>query len=334
MIGYKLMKTNTLWPLISIIIPIYKVEPYLCCCVDSVLSQTFRNLEIILVDDGSPDHCPILCDEYAAKDPRIKVIHKQNGGLSDARNAGMAVATGHYLMFVDSDDWLEQDAVETLFQLLRENKAQLAIGGMQRAAEDDANIILQSDRNGSSQETSMTSLQAMQDFFRKGCAAWGRLFCREIHNGIEFPVGEINEDEAIVLRLLDRCHTVAQTNKVIYHYRLRSESITTACFSEKKLAWYRHCEQNLNWVRQFHPELEIYAADRLCSSILWSLTEIALSDKAEPMWINELKVCLRKNYSICRKAYRHGIKQTIRLLTLRYLPFSMYRTAIRKKRKA
>ena len=104
-------------PMISVIVPIYNVEKYLARCVDSIVNQTYKNLEIILVDDGSPDRCPQMCDDYAEKDSRIKVIHKKNGGLSDARNAGMAVATGEYISFIDSDDWIET----SMFELLLNN---------------------------------------------------------------------------------------------------------------------------------------------------------------------------------------------------------------------
>lgn len=108
-------------PMVSVVIPVYNVEPYICRCVDSVLSQTFQDLQIILVDDGSPDNCPAICDDYAARDPRIQVIHKQNGGLASARNAGMRAATGKYLFFLDSDDWLEPDGLENLYRCAEEH---------------------------------------------------------------------------------------------------------------------------------------------------------------------------------------------------------------------
>ena len=120
---------------ISVIVPVYKVEPYLRKCVDSILNQTYANLEIILVDDGSPDNCGAICDEYARIDFRVNVIHKENGGQSDARNVGMRAMTGEYLMFVDSDDWLEPDTIQRLSSLLHGNNADLAIGGFQ--TEDD-----------------------------------------------------------------------------------------------------------------------------------------------------------------------------------------------------
>ncbi|MBO4828511.1 MAG: glycosyltransferase family 2 protein [Fibrobacter sp.] len=120
-----------LTPLISIIIPIYKVEQYLRRCLDSIISQTYLNLEIILVDDGSPDYCPQICDEYAAKDKRIKVIHKKNGGLSDARNAGIGLATGEYLFFLDSDDELPLDAIKKMVnQVQQHTKAEVIVGKM------------------------------------------------------------------------------------------------------------------------------------------------------------------------------------------------------------
>lgn len=103
-------------PAISVVVPVYRVEPYLNRCIESILAQTFRDFELILVDDGSPDRCPQMCDEWAQRDNRIQVIHKKNGGLPDARNAGIAAATGAYLAFVDSDDWVEPDFLETLYQ--------------------------------------------------------------------------------------------------------------------------------------------------------------------------------------------------------------------------
>lgn len=317
--------------LVSVIVPIYNVERYLRRCVNSILIQTYQNLEVILVDDGSPDNCPAICDEYAKEDARVKVIHKMNGGLSDARNVGMTAANGAYLMFVDSDDWLEKNAVECLYQLLISSDAQIAIGGMQRV-EDQTNRILQTDFNGTKNVVSMTKNQAMKVFFQNGCAAWGRLYRRNVHSGIEFPVGEINEDEAIVLSLLDRCNIVAQTNEIVYNYRCRAESITTASFSGAKLAWYRHCEQNLDWMKMHYPELEYYAADRLCNSIMWSLTEIALVGAYDPAWVSELKECLAAHYQLFKKCYNHGLKQTVRLYVLHHFPFTVYRRAIRKKR--
>lgn len=124
-------------PLISVIVPVYKVEKYLQKCIDSILNQTYENLEIILVDDGSPDNCPRICDEYARRDGRVRVIHKQNGGLSDARNAGLKVFCGEYLMFVDSDDWIEPNYVEAMFAVATRHDLDLVISGVTYTYENE-----------------------------------------------------------------------------------------------------------------------------------------------------------------------------------------------------
>ena len=121
---------------VSVIIPIYKAEPYLKKCLDSIAAQTYKNLEIILIDDGSPDNCGRICDEYAANDPRVKVIHKQNGGMSDARNTGLDNATGEYLTFIDSDDYVSENFVDTLLNALRDNDADMSVCSFVYAAED------------------------------------------------------------------------------------------------------------------------------------------------------------------------------------------------------
>ena len=260
-------------PLISVIVPVYKVPKYLHQCVDSILNQTYKNLEIILVDDGSPDNCGVICDEYAEKDHRIKVIHKENGGLSDARNAGMAICRGAYLNFVDSDDVLPADALEHMLNLAVKERADLVIGNNIRFEEALPNLPEEAPT-----VSVMSKTEAMEDFFQNGCAAWARLFCREIHEGIRFPVREINEDEAIVLQLLERCRVIVKTDEVVYFYRCRTESITTASFSAKKLIWVKHCRDNLTFIREKYPQLEVCALQRYRDSLLWSLSEICLQD--------------------------------------------------------
>ena len=123
--------------LISIIIPVYKVEKYIYKCIDSVLNQTYKNLEIILVDDGSPDKCPEICEEYAKKDNRIKIIHKKNGGLSDARNAGLKVATGKYIGFVDSDDYIEKDMYQVLYNNIIKTNSDISIVNLKEVKENE-----------------------------------------------------------------------------------------------------------------------------------------------------------------------------------------------------
>lgn len=310
--------------LISVIVPIYKVESYLCRCVDSILAQKHRNLEIILVDDGSPDNCPQICDEYAARDERIKVIHKANGGLSSARNAGLDIASGDWVSFIDSDDWIEPDMYEILLQNAVNTNAEISVGGVNdEVVDNDCVTVIKTTYNGVLKIETLSPTEAMTRYFTTSWAAWDKIYRKELFQTIRFPVGEINEDEAIVLKLLDSCTAIVYTNQAFYHYIHRAQSITASAFSEKKLAWYRHCQDNLHWIQQYHPELAILAEKRLCSSILWTLREIALSPQNFDEIADSLQRDIRLNFhTFCKCALSRSERG--RLLILRILPFRIY----------
>ena len=183
---------NTSSPLVSVIVPIYMVEKYICECVNSIILQSYKNLEIILVDDGSPDRCPEICDEYAKQDSRIKVIHKPNGGLSDARNAGIEIAEGEYLSFVDSDDVIHHEMIEVLMQPLIENK-ELKMSACQCLYFNDGDIF------DTTQEIKPMVIIDYNVFFTKKLwvTAWGKIYKKELFREIKYPVGRIHEDEFI-----------------------------------------------------------------------------------------------------------------------------------------
>ncbi|MBR4960856.1 MAG: glycosyltransferase [Clostridia bacterium] len=318
--------------LISVVIPVYKVEEYLEQCLDSVIHQTYTNLEIILVDDGSPDNCPEICNRYAEKDSRIIVIHKENGGLSDARNAGLKAASGEYFYFVDGDDTLPPDSIAWMMNCLAQHHADMVIAGFERFRENSGDVFFSTCPSGEETITVMNREEALRDFYRDGCQAWAVLYARHIHEGIFFPYGEINEDEAIVFHILERCKTVVVTDKVVYSYRNRDESITTSSFSPKKFAWYRHCRDNLAWIREHHPELTELAAARYRGAILWTLTEIALSDTSYPEEQQDLLKELQKEKKLFSAIPFGAVTEKIRYTMLAYLPFAVYRICIRRKR--
>jgi len=320
--------------LISIIVPIYKVEPYLSKCIDSILAQTYTNLEIILVDDGSPDSCPAICDEYAAKDNRIIVIHKENGGLSSARNAGLDIAKGEYIGFVDSDDWIEPDMYEKLLQNAEMYQAEISVGGVNdELLTNEGTTILKTTKTDSVNHRCCTCTEAMQNYFKGSWSAWDKIYQKKVFENVRFPVGEINEDEAIVLHLLEKCSKVVYTNEVFYHYIHRPSSITTSSFSPKKLAWYRHCRDNLDWIRAHHPELTEAAAARYRSAILWTLTEIALSQSEFRDEVSILLSELKKHRSLFRKIPFIYATDRIRMFLLVRFPFGQYKALIRLKRR-
>lgn len=322
-------------PLISVIVPIYKVEPYLKKCVDSILTQTHKNLEIILVDDGSPDNCGAICDEYAAKDSRIRVIHKPNGGLSDARNAGMKIMTGQYVAFVDSDDWIEPNMYSSLLGLITRFEADMAFGGVADDLETDGNVTTVRTSDYSATPFAEDKISAMRRYFHGSWAAWDKLYKAELFEGIVYPVGEINEDEAIVLHLLNRCERVCYTNEIFYHYmrRIGSNSITSTSFSPKKLAWVKHCRDNLAFIRSHHPLLELDAAKRYRGSILWALREIALSPEDFTEVRKQLVKELRCNAAIFKHAPFPHRTDRLRYSLVRHFPFFVFKAMLHIRHK-
>lgn len=264
--------------MISIIVPIYNVEKYLRRCIDSILNQTYNDLEIILVNDGSTDLCASICDEYSVLDNRIKVIHKKNGGLSSARNAGLRIASGDYISFVDSDDWIEPHMYETLLKNVINYKAQISSGGVTDLFEkDDAYIPIKSTFNGNIEIVYDNKEESIKRFLSSPWAAWGKIYHKSIHEDIFFPEGEINEDEAIALKLLNRCERVVYTNESMYNYIKRPNSITTTSFNRSKLDWYKHCKQDLESIEKEYIDLIEYAHERYIRSIMWSIRSMFVS---------------------------------------------------------
>ena len=219
--------------LISVIVPVYKIEEYLSRCVDSIIGQTYKNLEIILVDDGSPDTCPQLCEEYARKDHRVKVVHKENGGLGPARNSGLDIATGEYIIFIDSDDWIESNMFEVLAKRLNETDADIVFSGytvVVSTEKEFENIYVKEPNEFGLVETSKAAALMLhpEGYFT---AVWNKMFRREAifdSNGQYVPFHHIfGEDEDWFLRLLPHIHKVYLENKSFYMWWRRKNSIST-----------------------------------------------------------------------------------------------------------
>lgn len=212
-------------PLVSIIVPIYKVEPYLRRCLDSIVNQTYTNLEIILVDDGSPDGCPQICDEYAAKDKRIVVIHKENGGLSDARNAGLDICKGEYVSFVDSDDWVDKNYIKQMFNVAINNHANIVISDFIKTK---SHLIPSYTKQDCLIEI-LDSAAALRRIWSKDAiafvTAWGKLIEKRLFEKIRFPVGKVNEDEYTSYKLYFYASKVARISSHLYYYYQRTDSI-------------------------------------------------------------------------------------------------------------
>ena len=221
-------------PLVSIIVPIYMIDRYLGICVESLLNQTYQNLEIILVDDGSKDRCPEICDLYASKDSRLKVVHKENGGLVSARKAGLEVSTGGLITYVDGDDWVGPDYIEKQVAAYLETGADMVCAAQTRVIFDRAVELCNSIPTGVYEGDALFELQkemlSRGTFYRPGITTyvWNKLFRRERPHGAAMQVDEaisIGEDAAVTYPALLRCRCVAVTDNTEYHYRQREDSM-------------------------------------------------------------------------------------------------------------
>ena len=262
---------------ISVIVPIYKVEKYIRRCIDSIINQTYKDLEIILVDDGSPDNCPKIIEEYAKLDSRIKVIHKENGGLSSARNAGMKIATGDYLAFVDSDDTIDIKMYEVLYDVLKRNNADISVCDILRIHENDkGEVIYPEVQQNPVRETEFERAEMIKQMLVNGNIgnfACTKLFKKELFGGITFPDGKVYEDVATIYKVVHKANKIVYVNKVLYYYLFGRVGAITSSFSEKKIldsleAYHTQYEflsknykeiapyVNVTWVKMFTSAME------------------------------------------------------------------------------
>ena len=233
--------------LISVIIPVYKVEEYLCRCVDSVLAQTYTNMEIILVDDGSPDHCPAMCDEYARQDSRVKVIHQENEGLSGARNAGIDMAQGQWLAFVDSDDYLEADFLERLYQACVDTGSDMSVCRWEYVRGEAI------PEHGTGEIRVYTGREMLANLYIPDGAyfvvAWNKLYRKELFADIRYPLGRIHEDEATTYRIYDKVKKAAYVDRSLYGYFVTPVSITRG-FNPKRMDWVTAVAERMDFFEQ------------------------------------------------------------------------------------
>lgn len=242
-------------PKISIVVPVYKVEKYIDKCVQSLIQQTYNNIEIILVDDGSPDRCPEICDRYALKDSRIKVIHKSNGGLSDARNVGLKASSGKYVLFVDSDDFIELNTCERFLNIIGDSNPDIVVGNANRI-ENEKVIPMKHKTNTRGQIiTGEQYLLKELKFGTMYMAAWLNLYNKDflLNNDLEFKVGFLHEDEHFTPRAFLKAKKVIGTDITFYNYLIRPGSITTVKNKEKNA---QHMIQICEELEEIYKEIE------------------------------------------------------------------------------
>lgn len=280
---------------ISVIIPVYNVEGYLKECLDSIINQTYDNLQIIIIDDGSNDNSGIICDEYAKIDSRITVIHQDNGGLSDARNTGLDLAIGEYISFVDSDDFISCDYFEFLLNNLIKYDSDISCCAAYKYHSKDnykSSYV--------NEVKKMTNNEAIFHLIIEDSycshAAWAKLYKRQLFNKIRFPKGKIHEDLIVVPRLVGDSKSVIYNGQPKYFFRMREGSITRSGFSKKSLDQVFGYELLQEYITNHFPELLKYSKTKLLNSYFAFLGLIYINKK-------------EKEFNIERKAIINKIKE-------------------------
>ena len=301
-------------PLISVIVPVYKVECYLKNCLESILSQTYQNIEVILVNDIAPDNCGEICYNYAKRDSRVKVIHKKHGGLSAARNAGMKIASGEYLGFVDSDDWIEPDMYEYL------------LSGIQRTGGDISCCGLCEERLHSSKEIGrktdvcLGTAEALKVLLTNGgiqtTVVWNKLYRRSLWDGILFPDGRLSEDTATIYQVFAKSERICIMSKAKYHYRINPSGLMRATNLSRELDFWDAAKTRYNELLPIYPEFgELLKIDMIQAIMnIWSMMwELGASERDKwSVLLDEMAAYARKNYKSVLQLCNFGITGKLR----------------------
>ena len=276
--------------LVSVIVPVYNVENDLLNCVKSIQNQTYSALQIILVDDGSPDRCGEICDSLAKDDCRITVIHQENGGLSRARNAGMHAMIGGYVTFVDSDDVLEERFVEKMLTLAHKYQAEVVV--CQNSVFNKKKGIVHLHNQEQIEEKCFSAAEAIKVMLYQkefDVAAWGKLYRFDTLDGVAFPEGLIHEDIPTTYKAFLKCSNVAYTSEELYRYQIRENSIENEKFTLKKMDCITTSQMMLDDIAANHPEYLSAARSRYCAAQFHILAQIDEEIPEKRTIINNIK---------------------------------------------
>ena len=322
-------------PLISVIVPIYKVEEYLPRCLESIIAQTYKNMEVILVDDGSPDSCGDICESYSSKYPFIKVIHQENQGVSAARNNAVPVSTGEYITFIDPDDFVTSDYLRYLIDLIKEYNTQIAVGGFVYQYENKpiSESSAEAERGFYNTAQALSKMNYGQGF---GAVAWGKLYERKLIEDNPFPVGKKYEDLATLYKIIGQSSGIAFGGKKIYYWVQREGSFMHSTFDERQFDGIEAAEAQLKYTEEKYPDALPSAKYRYTAKAveLAGICVITGSDKA---YYKKLQRCMLiySNEVLADPNAKKTMKLRIRAMKLGYLPakiaFTLHEKAKERK---
>lgn len=313
-------------PEISVIVPVYKVEPYLERCVQSILSQTFTDFELLLIDDGSPDRCPELCEEFAQNDWRVRVIHQKNQGLSAARNKGIENASGKYLAFIDSDDWIHPEMLERLYTEFLETGAQIVLCNY-------ANVYGEGKREendfGIKKREILTGREALERVTLENenipyIIACNKLYKKELFEYVRYPAGKLHEDVFVIYELYLQCEKICCISDVFYFYRQREESIAHSCSM-------RSLDEAEAYYRMFFKLYELNDTgflenvEKRLFAKLTVVYESLSADERKSARVKEIKKCWKQMIKILIKEKKCSLRTMVRSSVFYFMPQLYYR---------
>lgn len=309
--------------LISVIVPVYNIENYVNRCVESIVNQTYKNLEIILVDDGSSDKSACICDEWKARDTRIKVIHKRNGGLSDARNAGIKSANGIYYSFVDGDDMLDSQMIEKLYDALIMGNADISMCRMEKI-EQSKRYVTRNFIDNSINRIELDGVEAIGLLLREkiDCSACLKLYKKEMFSDLEFPYGKTNEDFAVMYKLFYKTKKIIYISDILYYYFFRENSITSSFFSEKQFDKIDNCIEMLEYIKITIPEKKEEAYYYLQKQSLYLLKTLCITGlkKEYRNRYKQLRSILKENSIRIIKSKWFSLKEKMMIISITWFP--------------
>ena len=293
---------------ISVIVPIYNVEPYLRRCIDSIINQTYENLEIILVDDESPDNCGQICDDYAKKDTRIKVIHKKNGGLSDARNVGLEVCTGDFISFVDSDDWIELNTYEIMMKSMNEYNADMVVSNINYVYKNKVESKYSEDKI-----RCFNKEEAMKELIKDGlvqAVVWNKLYKRVFIDNLRFKVGKLNEDEFFTYKICAKAERIVYIPEALYQYRQREDSIM-GTYTLQRMDGVEALYERMNFIKNKFPQLYTLEKLRFCYACIYHYQMLLINNILDKKTRNTL-IKYRKSIRFClNDVSKYSLKDNI-----------------------
>jgi glycosyltransferase involved in cell wall biosynthesis len=318
-------------PKISIIVPIYNVEKYLSKCIDSILAQTFSDFELILVNDGSPDNCGEICDKYGEKDERIKVIHKENGGLSSARNAGIKMATGIYLGFIDSDDYIDEKMYEILYLNAVNHSSDVVVCDFLKVSEGEC--LLNSKSELEIDVLHFTNKQALEQLYIsekeqrvKWVIACNKLYKRSLFDHLEFKLNRLYEDEFIAHEILYKSSKVTLITKQLYYYVQRENSIVGSSFTIKKLDRVYALKERADFFRGIkETDLHNQAQRQFMDVFFWYFHKTKFEILNAEKELRDLKKVFNKNLFFLLKNPHISRRNKLALILFTLLPFAYFK---------